>query len=98
MALLEVHDIHTYYGHIHALPGPADAKGLARRMRRAGFAGGLHDPDTALVRFGARDYDPATGRWTTGTRAAVRSAGQGCRASAGSGRPVVRADRSRASR
>ncbi|HEX6131882.1 MAG TPA: RHS repeat-associated core domain-containing protein, partial [Actinomycetota bacterium] len=30
-----------------------------------GFAGGLHDPDTGLVRFGARDYDPETGRFTT---------------------------------
>jgi RHS repeat-associated protein len=30
-----------------------------------GFAGGIHDPDTGLVRFGARDQDPATGRWTT---------------------------------
>lgn len=30
-----------------------------------GFAGGLWDPDTGLVRFGARDYDPATGRWTS---------------------------------
>lgn len=29
-----------------------------------GFAGGLYDPDTGLVRFGARDYDPAVGRWT----------------------------------
>lgn len=29
-----------------------------------GFAGGLYDGDTKLVRFGARDYDPATGRWT----------------------------------
>jgi RHS repeat-associated protein len=29
-----------------------------------GFAGGLYDPDTGLVRFGARDYDAATGRWT----------------------------------
>jgi RHS repeat-associated protein len=29
-----------------------------------GFAGGLHDPDTGLTRFGARDYDPETGRWT----------------------------------
>ncbi len=28
------------------------------------FAGGLYDPDTKLLRFGARDYDPATGRWT----------------------------------
>jgi RHS repeat-associated protein len=30
-----------------------------------GFAGGLYDPDTGLTRFGARDYDAATGRWTT---------------------------------
>jgi RHS repeat-associated protein len=29
-----------------------------------GFAGGLHDIDTGLVRFGARDYDPTIGRWT----------------------------------
>ncbi|NJD69712.1 MAG: PKD domain-containing protein [candidate division NC10 bacterium] len=29
-----------------------------------GFAGGLYDPDTGLVRFGARDYDAGTGRWT----------------------------------
>ncbi|HEV8433394.1 MAG TPA: IPT/TIG domain-containing protein [Thermoanaerobaculia bacterium] len=30
-----------------------------------GFAGGLYDGDTKLVRFGARDYDPAVGRWTS---------------------------------
>ncbi|MBE0367038.1 Lcl domain-containing protein [Pseudoalteromonas aurantia] len=29
-----------------------------------GFAGGLYDHDTQLVRFGARDYDAATARWT----------------------------------
>ena len=29
-----------------------------------GFAGGLYDRDTGLTRFGARDYDPHTGRWT----------------------------------
>ena len=29
-----------------------------------GFAGGLEDPDTGLVRFGWRDYDPAVGRFT----------------------------------
>ena len=29
-----------------------------------GFAGGIPDATTHLVRFGLRDYDPATGRWT----------------------------------
>ena len=29
-----------------------------------GFAGGLHDIDTGLVRFGYRDYDPDIERWT----------------------------------
>ena len=29
-----------------------------------GFAGGLKDPDTGFVRFGARDYNPSIGRWT----------------------------------
>jgi RHS repeat-associated protein len=29
-----------------------------------GFGGGLYDRDSGLVRFGARDYDPAAGRWT----------------------------------
>jgi RHS repeat-associated protein len=30
-----------------------------------GFAGGLYDNQTDLVRFGARDYDASTGRWTS---------------------------------
>ena len=29
-----------------------------------GFAGGLFDQDTGLIRFGFRDYDPDVGRWT----------------------------------
>lgn len=29
-----------------------------------GFAGGLANDDTGLVRFGFRDYDPVVGRWT----------------------------------
>lgn len=28
-----------------------------------GYAGGLYDPETGLVRFGARDYDAKVGRW-----------------------------------
>ena len=30
-----------------------------------GFAGGLFEFETGLVRFGARDYDPEVGRWTS---------------------------------
>ncbi len=30
-----------------------------------GFAGGLWDAQTGVVRFGARDYDPRIGRWTS---------------------------------
>jgi RHS repeat-associated protein len=29
-----------------------------------GYAGGIYDRDTSLVRFGARDYDAVVGRWT----------------------------------
>jgi RHS repeat-associated protein len=29
-----------------------------------GFAGGIYDQHTKLTRFGARDYDAGTGRWT----------------------------------
>jgi len=29
-----------------------------------GFAGGLYDSDTKLTRFGYRDYDSYTGKWT----------------------------------
>jgi RHS repeat-associated protein len=30
-----------------------------------GYAGGMYDAMTGLVRFGARDYDAETGRWTS---------------------------------
>lgn len=30
-----------------------------------GLPVGLYDTDTGLIRFGARDYDPQTGRWTS---------------------------------
>lgn len=42
---------------------PAQEEGAAFELP-IGFAGGLADPATGLVRFGWRDYDPATGRWT----------------------------------
>lgn len=29
-----------------------------------GFAGGMADPDHELIRFGVRDYQPSSGRWT----------------------------------
>ncbi|MBX3211692.1 MAG: RHS repeat-associated core domain-containing protein, partial [Labilithrix sp.] len=38
-----------------------------------GFAGGLWDRDTGFVRFGARDYDPPTGRWNS--KDSIRFAG-----------------------
>lgn len=40
-------------------------KNTSPGFQSVGFAGGLMDVDTKLVRFGARDYDPITGRWTT---------------------------------
>lgn len=45
--------------------GNASATGPAPEFQPFGFAGGLWDRDTGLVRFGARDYDPTTGRWTS---------------------------------
>jgi RHS repeat-associated protein len=32
-------------------------------MQTFAFAGGMYDPHSKLVRFGARDYEPETGRW-----------------------------------
>ena len=37
----------------------------SRSRRLLGFAGGLYDRDTELLHFGARDYDPRIGRWTS---------------------------------
>ncbi len=40
-----------------------------------GYAGGLYDEQTGLVRFGARDYDAVTGRWTTKDPAGFQAGG-----------------------
>lgn len=57
-----------------------------------GFAGGLYDADTGLVRFGARDYDPAVGRWVSKDPIRFRS-GRSNLWEAVSSDPVNRVDR-----
>ncbi|WP_413288247.1 RHS repeat domain-containing protein [Bdellovibrio sp. HCB337] len=47
---------HDEYGRVTANTNPG--------LLPFGFAGGLYDTDTALVRFGVRDYAPEIGRWT----------------------------------
>jgi len=42
-----------------------EATGTGLDWMPFGFAGGLHDAETGLVRLGARDYDPILGRWTS---------------------------------
>jgi RHS repeat-associated protein len=38
--------------------------GARQDLHPFGLAAGLRDRETGLVRYGARDYDPYTGRWT----------------------------------
>lgn len=38
---------------------------LLREHQPFGYAGGLFETQTRLTRFGARDYDPEVGRWTS---------------------------------
>lgn len=40
-----------------------------------GFAGGLYDTSTSLVRFGARDYDASVGRWSSKDPAGLMKGG-----------------------
>lgn len=39
------------------------ASGTGLNFIPFGFAGGIYDQETGLLRFGARDYDPSIGRW-----------------------------------
>ncbi len=38
---------------------------ISPNFQPLGYAGGIRDNATGLVRFGARDYDPKVGRWTS---------------------------------
>lgn len=58
-----------------------------------GFAGGLYDPDTGLVRFGMRDYDPEMGQFTAADPIGFDGSGSNLYAYAGND-PVNRTDRS----
>jgi RHS repeat-associated protein len=48
--------VHDEFGNVLADSNPG--------FQPFGFAGGLYEADTGLVRFGARDYSAVTGRWT----------------------------------
>jgi RHS repeat-associated protein len=52
-----------------------EASGTGLDWMPFGFAGGIYDGDSGLVRFGARDYDPLAGRWTA--KDPARFAGDG---------------------
>lgn len=48
--------VHRTWGAVHE---------RVQRANRCGFAGGLWMRDAGSWHFGARDYDPRVGRWTT---------------------------------
>jgi RHS repeat-associated protein len=53
------------WGNVISLADPnCTLGGTAPCFQPFGFAGGLFDVTTGIVRFGARDYDPQTRRWT----------------------------------
>jgi RHS repeat-associated protein len=54
---LELQRKYDSFGKITSENGPLDFP--------FGFAGGIYDKDTKLTRFGVRDYDSETGRWTS---------------------------------
>ncbi len=53
------------WGNVTTLVDPSCSQGgTALCFQPFGFAGGVWDVTTGVVRFGARDYDPAMRRWT----------------------------------
>jgi RHS repeat-associated protein len=53
------------WGNVTNLVDPdCSVGGTAICFQPFGFAGGLWEPATGMVRFGARDYDPMAARWT----------------------------------
>ncbi len=42
-----------------------EVSGIGIGVLPQGFAGGLYDTETELLRFGVRDYDPTSGRWVS---------------------------------
>ena len=52
------------WGNVTNLVDPScSVGGTALCFQPFGFAGGIWEPSTGLVRFGARDYDPLAARW-----------------------------------
>jgi RHS repeat-associated protein len=54
---------HDAFGRVVADSDPGAPQSDASFALPIGFAGGIEDPVTGLVRFGLRDYDPAAGRF-----------------------------------
>jgi RHS repeat-associated protein len=55
---------HDAYGRTIPDSDPGASQSNPAFFLPIGFAGGIEDPVTGLVRFGLRDYDTAAGRWT----------------------------------
>jgi RHS repeat-associated protein len=52
------------WGNVTHLVDPScSVGGTALCLQPFGFAGGVWEPSTGVVRLGARDYDPQAGRW-----------------------------------
>jgi RHS repeat-associated protein len=68
-----------------------DVTGTGLDWMPLGFAGGIFDVDTRLLRFGARDYSPSIGRWLTKDPERFRAHGANLYAYC-SGDPVNRTD------